>query len=454
MHALVIFVLALTTSTALGAQVVVETPIAFDSAQRVLAVTPTVAERFHLSAPAWPVRGDYREARLFAVEPGGSFVLVVQRPTGALERLSFTAAERAALQSAIDAGMSAVGRPSVDVAADVVSEPAGSAFARHQTVLGAAIYGPLAASLADEGSGSGALYLLVTGASFFVSYSAAQSNPFTRAQSDLAGNLGIAVGGGGGLLAYAATGNSDKGVRAVALGSAIVGTVLGVELGRTLSDAEAHAATLGITAAAATALTVTNMAGASSRASATAVALVGAVGYPIGVRYPRHASYTVTAGDVDATSTAGLVGVLVGAAAVGGIDNPSDKQVAAYLGSGYLGGLLMGDLLIARPLELTRSQATIVNIGAFAGALLGVAIPVVAKSDNVPFIFGAAATGAALGMGALAASFPPRGGAAERTGTLPQQKGENSSRLSFQPTSLAAALGGVRGNHVLARLSF
>ena len=93
----------------------------------------------------------------------------------------------------------------------------------------------------------------------------------------------------------------------------------------------------------------------------------------------------------------------------------------------------MGDLLIARPLDLTRSLATIVNVGAFAGA---------------------AAAVAALGMGALAASLPPRGGAAERTGMVPKRKGEKSPHLTFQATSLAAALGGVRGNHVFARLSF
>jgi hypothetical protein len=98
----------------------------------------------------------------------------------------------------------------------------------------------------------------------------------------------------------------------------LVGTIAGVELGRTLSDAEAHGATLGMLAAGATALSVTTMTGASDRASAAAVAVVGALGYPIGVRYPRRASYTVTAGDVEATSTAGLVGALVGASILGG----------------------------------------------------------------------------------------------------------------------------------------
>jgi hypothetical protein len=263
----------------------------------------------------------------------------------------------------------------------------------------------------------------------------------------------LAAGGAGGLLAYSATGNSDKGVRAIALGSAIAGTVVGVELGRGLSDAEAHAATLGIEAAGATALTVTNMVGVSSRASATSIALSGAAGYLLGVRYPRRASYTVTAGDVDATSTAGLVGVLVGASALGGIDDPTNKQVAAFLGTGYLGGLLTGDLLLARRYDLTSSQANIVNIGAFAGALVGVAAPVLAGSKSPTVLFGAASLGAVLGMSGLAASFP-EGAVARRATAVPVGERERRVGFSFQFAGLAQAFGRVRGNHVLARLTF
>jgi hypothetical protein len=443
---------ALCLAGAIDAQII-ETPIAFDSAQRVLAVTPAVAERFHLTTPTWPVTGEYREARLYSVDPGGGFVLVIHRPNGSFERHTLTTDARDALRAAVDAGSRTVGRPTADVAVDVVSEPAGSAFARHQTLLGAAVYGPLAASLADQETGATAAYLLVTGASFFLSYSAAQSNSFTRAQSDLAGNLGLAVGGGAGLLGFAATGDAEKGVRATALAAAVVGTIAGVELGRTLSDAEAHAATLGIEAAAASALTVTSFAGASSRATAATVALVGGLGSPSGVRYPRRASYTVTAGDIDATSTAGLVGALFGASALGSIDSPSRTQVAAYLGTSYVTGLLLGDLLVARQFDLTRSQANIVNIGAFAGALVGVSVPVLAGSDSPTFLFGAAATGAVLGMTGLASSFPKREAALRRSGSIPFSR-DGGARLSFRLDGLAQTLTGARGNHVLARVSF
>ena len=306
-----------------------------------------------------------------------------------------------------------------------------------------------------EETARASLYLLVTGASFFISYSAAQSNSFTRAQSDLAGSLGLAAGGIAALLGYAATDDADKGVRAIALGSAIVGTIAGVELGRSLSDAEAHAATLGMRAAAATALSVTTIAGASDRTSAAAVAIVGALGYPIGVRYPRRASYTVTAGDVEATSTAGTrrrscrrVRAWAGSTA-----RPEPRS-PRYLGRDTSAGCSSAICCFARPFDLTQSQANIVNIGAIAGALVGVAVPVLARSDNPVLPLRRGATGAALGMAGLASSFPdvetPASTIRQRSsGARRKRPLRRSTRAAWRRRSAACA-----GNHVLARLTF
>jgi hypothetical protein len=138
---------------------------------------------------------------------------------------------------------------------------------------------------------------------------------------------------------------------------------------------------------------------------------------------------------------------------LGGIDSPTGTQIAAYLSTGYLGGLVAGDMLLARPFDLTRSQANIVSIGAFAGALVGVAAPVLAGSDSPVFIFGAAATGAALGMAGLASSFPTGGTTARRSASVHRER-DGSARFAVRLDGLAQALGGVRGNHVLARLTF
>jgi hypothetical protein len=453
MRSIVVLFAATVSAAALRAQTI-ETPVPFDSAHRVMSVSPSVAERLRLAPPAWPVQGAYRETRLYSVSPAGGYMLVVARLSGALERIPLSSSERDVLGAAIDGAMSASGRPSAELASDIVSEPAGNAFARHQTFLAALVYGPLAASLADDGSVAGAAYLAMTGATFFVSYAAAQSTQFTRAQSDLAADMGLAVGGAGWLLGYAATNESNKGIRALSLASAIGGTIAGVTLGRTLSDAEAHGATLGMESTAALAVAATGIAGASRQSTAAIVAVSGLAGYPIGVRYPRHVGYSVTAGDVEAASTTGLVGVLFGAAALGNIDGPSFRQTSTYLAPAYLAGVFIGDRVFARQFDLTQAQANILNVGAVAGALVGVAVPTLSGNSNQTFIFGAAGVGAALGMSVIATGFVRPPSVASRLGSASKARPGRMARFEFAPVGAIALLGGVRGRQTLGRFTF
>jgi hypothetical protein len=443
------------SAAALGAQTI-ERPQPFDSAQRIVAVTPALAERFHLEAPAWPAHGEYREARLYSVEPGGGFVLVVQQASGALERFSMTDGERSALRNAIDAGMSATGRPSAESANDIISEPAGNAFARHQTLLAATLYAPLAASLADDGSVAGSLYLLVTGGTFFASYAATQSMPFTRAQSALAADLGFAAAANGFLVGYAATGGTDKGVRAATFASAVVGTLAGATLGQSLSDAEAHAVFLGIEWSSAATVAAASGFGAPGRGTAAAVAATAPIGYLLGVQYPRHVGYHVTAGDVEAVGTAGLIGTLAAGAALTQVDHASHRQIAGFLAPGFLAGAFIGDRTIARGLDLTEAQAGILNVGAGAGALIGAAIPLIGGARSTSATLSAAAVGAIVGVSGIAASFNTAGkDGAQSTGQFRSTRlGADGVRFAFGSSSLAAALLGVPGRHVLARLTF
>src|SRR5687768_11390419 len=113
---------------------VTETPIAFDSAGKVRTLTPSLVQRFDLKPPAWPVFGDFREARLYAVSSGGR-VLVVDRPTGAVERYALSDDVVASLQQAIDASMTVRGRTVSEERADIVSQPANRAFVRNQMLL-------------------------------------------------------------------------------------------------------------------------------------------------------------------------------------------------------------------------------------------------------------------------------------------------------------------------------
>jgi hypothetical protein len=430
-----------------GAQTT-ETPVPFDSAQRVLAVTPGLADRLGLRAPVWPVSGEFREARLYSVAPGGGFTLVVQRPTGAFERFTLDLTQRSALAEAVDAGMIAAGRLSTESAADKVSEPAGNAFARHLTIFSALFYGPLAASLADDGSAAGALYLVTTGVTYFLSYGSAQSNPFTRAQSDLAANLGLASMIGAGLAGYSVTGEAERGVRALALGGAVVGTMTGIGLGKRLSDAEAHSTIMGVELVAATGLAITGFAVADPRAAAISAVVGGAAGLPLGMAYPRHASYTLTAGDVDVIGTTGWIGMAWAGATLG--DDPSDARMQSTLGVGYLAGAFVGERLLARTLNISQSQANVVKLGAIAGGLVGLALPVLGGNDSPSLILGAVAAGGTLAVAGLTGSFPASTRA--RTSRLGSTLGH--LQMSFSPEAAFGIVRRTPGRHSILRLTF
>ena len=444
------FVSLFAAAASAGAQTV-ETPVSFDSAQRVLAITPAMVQRLNLTAPTWPVAGEFKEAHLFSVSPGDAFTLVVQRPSGASERFTLSTNERDALRAAIDAGMTASGRPSGEIGSDLVSEPAGNRFAVHLTSLAAIVYGPLAASLFEEdGKAAGAAWLLTTGLTYFITYSAAQSSGITRAQSDFAADLGLVAGASGLLLGYAATGDADVGVRGVALGSAIVGTLAGAGAAIGMSDAEVHGAMMGVRMGGAFALGAANLAGADAR-SAAAVAVAGAaIGGPLGFAYPRHAGYLVTAGDAEAIGTGGWIGAAWAAATLG--NDPSPKRVGATLALGYFGGGLIGSQVFARPFNLTRTQANILDVGAIAGGLVGAAVPVLAGQGDVPFVMGAIAGGATLGAAIIGGSFPIASKAGSPVAGRLRRLG--GAQLSVSPLSALALAGGTPGQYSLLNVRF
>jgi hypothetical protein len=425
----------------------IESPVAFDSAGRVMAVTAPLVERLHLAAPVWPVAGEFREARLYSVQ-GGGFVLVVQRPAGIIERWSLSEAQRGSLRGAMDAALVLAGRPSGEPGSEAMSEPVGNAFARRQTLLAALVYGPIASSLVDDGSAAGAAWLLVTGGTFFTTYGMAQSRPITRAQNHLTGHLGVAGTAAGWLLAYAAAGDgtgNERGERGVALGSAVLGSVVGFNVGRNLSDAEAHGVTAGVESGGLTSFALAELAGASSRGAATAVAAGILAGGPVGLQYPRRASYTVTAGDIDGVGTAGLIGGLLAGAVLP--ENPSQRPAAAILGAGYLTGLFVGDRSIARRFDLTPSESNIAGVGALAGALVGLAIPTLTGSDDTHFLLGAAGVGAALGMGGVLGALPHRAGSGAQTGS-------SRFRVNFSPAGALGALNRAPGQHPILNVRF
>ena len=438
------------------AQVVTESPTPFDSAGRIMTITPSLAARIALSSDVWPVSGDYEEARLYESSAGG-YILAVHRRGGTMERHVITPDAREALRTAVSRGMALAGRPVSEERPELISEPARGAFVRNQMLIAALIYGPAAATFPDEGSARTAAYLLVTGGTFFAIMAASKNLTVTRAQNHLATDG--AYRGAFMARGLAFTFDVDEGDAeawgASALVGGIVGSIAGFRLGRGWTDSEARAATFGSTTIGGTAAGLLGAFGAFEndqsieRFAVGAIVAMGLVGYPLGVRYPRHAAYRVTAGDVMTLLPAGLVAGTIAASTVG---NSDERVISGVVTAGYLTGVLVGDRLLVKPHDFTESEARLTQLGTLAGGLMGLGAATLGDIDQTAAI-------ALVGVGGLAGmaltvgiADPQPGGT--RTGMRVEPGGRREARIEIEPTSIANALARMPGRHSLIRIRF
>ncbi len=364
-----------------------EAPVAFDQAGRVRVVTPALAQRLSLTPPTWPVTGTYTEARLFAVGEAG-FVLTVQRGDGTVDRYPLNTAQRQALGEAISTAMAVTGRPVTEDRPFDISEPARGAFLRNQMILTAVLYAPLAATLSGDGKAGAVIWTLGTGASYFVLSGITRNQTITRAQNHLAtdGALRGALMANG-VLRLAQTDPGSDAYVGTALAGALGGAVLGASLGRRWTDGEAHAATLGSTLAASTALGTLGVVGVldansddDERLIAGSMVAGGIAGYALGVRYPRIAPYRVTSGDVDALGITAAIGTLAGVIPHLGND-PSERAIAATMTIGGLAGVVIGERLLAKRFDHSEADTWRLWLGTIAGGLVGAGVGILAESN-------------------------------------------------------------------------
>ncbi len=459
----VLFGLLLAGGRRAGAQVR-ERPVAFDGAGRITVITPPLAARLALTAPVWPVSGDFTEARLYQVgDPETTYVIVVRRQRDVLERYPLDATRRAELAAAVARGaLLARGAGPSDSMPTFVSEPVRGQFVAQQTALGALLFGPAAAAMVNDAAGGTAAYLLVAGGTFFYSASLTRTTPVTRAQNHLAAHSAVrgAIAGNLALLALAGNGIDARVYSAATLIGGVIGDVAGFQIAKPMTDAEAHGTSHGSTV---TSLLTAGLLGAggayrnegTTRGAAAAILGAGALGYPLGLRYVRGAPYRVTAGDVGAMFTSEILGL--GAAAAFLPDSPDEKLVFGALTAGYALGALAGDRLFVRPFDHTESDARLLALGTGAGAVMGLAIPVLAQSGNVQLVFATATVGGILGAivteGLIA---PPRalgatGAADRRTGSAGRPSRVD---VHFSGASALLAGSGVRGRHPVVSLTF
>jgi hypothetical protein len=438
-----------------AAQVVTETPAPFDSAGRMMTITPPLAIRIGLPPGVWPVEGDYEEARLYASSAGG-YVLAVLRRGGAIERHAVSPEAREALRAAVSRGMAVAGRPVSEERPEVISEPARSAFVRNQMVIAALIYGPAAASFPEDDSKSAGTYLLVTGGTFIGLMAASSNINVTRAQNHLATDgafRGALIARG---LAFVFDEDEDEGdvwAASVLIGG-IGGTLAGFGLGRGYTDSEARAATFGSTTLAGTtagllgALGVFDGDESGERAAVGGIIAAGLLGYPLGVLYPRRSAYRATAGDVMTLLPAGLIGGAL--AATAGVDREGEL-ISGLATAGYLTGVLIGDRVLVRPYDFTESQARTARLGAIAGGLVGLGTAQLGEMDDTA-VLALVAVGGLAGFAATVAISDPTPANSPTGMRVPD--GRRDARIEVDPMSVAHALAGTRGRHALLRIRF
>jgi hypothetical protein len=354
--------------------------------------------------------------------------------------------------------MAVAGRPVTEERPELISEPARGAFVRNQMLIAALIYGPAAATFPEESSQRTAAYLLVTGGTFFALMAASKNLTVTRAQNHLAtdGAYRGAVIARGLSFTFGVDDNTEDAWAASALLGGIVGSVAGFRLGRGYTDSEARAATFGSTTVGGTTAGVLAALGAfegeesGDRAAVGAVVAAGLLGYPLGVMYPRRASYRVTAGDVMTLLPAGLIG---GALALSPVAN-SDKErtMSALATAGYLSGVLLGNLALVRQYDFTESDARLAQLGTLAGGLIGLGVAALSGAeDNAGLTLVAVGGFAGLAL-TVAIADPER--AQPRTGMRLAPKGRRGARVELDPLALAHAWARTPGRHSLVRVRF
>jgi hypothetical protein len=439
------------SATDLRAQIV-ERPVPFDSAGQVMVMTPYIAERAALRAPWWPVSGDFTDARLYTVNDS-TYVLTVGRRTGVVERYTISPVDRDAIRAIVSR-----------LPRDVITarNEARNSFVKNQTLLGIVAYGPaFSLSIADNGAGAAAGYFVVAGGTFFAASEISRRMFISRAQSDLAFNMGH----NGTLAGWATMYVLNASKRPQAAGAFIgglTGTALGLSIARGMTEADAVGAAFGSdmgaligwgTAEAIRGKETCIVTGGGpppqcsrSLSSRTEVAMIlgsGIIGYPLGILYPRNARYHVTPGDIETLWGTTLLGMATAGTFLS--DKSSGRTRAASLTTGGVLGMIAGDRFLVQRFDHSRTDGSRVVLGTVAGGLMGAGIATLTNTTNPDphFVLGLAALGGLTGIIVTERYLDP-----------PSDAGPPRFRVTFNPASIALLAARTPGNHSLLNVRF
>ncbi len=448
----IVAALFVSVATQLRAQIV-ERPVPFDSAGQVFVMTPFIAERAALHAPWWPVSGDFTQARLYTANDS-SFVLTVVRRTGVVERYTLTGPDRDAIRAIVSRLP-----PDVTTARD----DARNAFVRNQTILGLIAYGPaFAGAISHDNAGITAGYLIVAGGTFFAASEISRRTFISRAQSDLAFNMGHNGALAGWATMYVLDA-SDRAQFAGAFVGGLTGTALGLSIARKMTEADAVGLAFGSDIGALIGWgTLEAIRGRetctpnpapfvppdckrrlSDRSEVAMILASGIIGYPLGLLYPRNARYRVTPGDIQTLWGTTFLGMAAAGTFLG--EKSSGRAIAASLTAGGVLGMIAGDRFLVQRFDHSRTAGGRVVLGAVAGGLMGAGVASLTNTSNPDshLVLGLATVGGLTGIIVT-----------ERYLDQPPDAGRTRFRVTFNPASIALLAARTPGNHPLLNVRF
>jgi hypothetical protein len=439
-------------STSVVQAQVVERPVPFDSAGRVFVITPFIAERAALQAPWWPVSGDFNQARLYTVNDS-SYILTVARRSGVVERYTLRTPDRDAIRAIVSRLPREVVEPRND---------ARNAFVRNQTLLGILFYGPaFAGAFADNTAGATAGYFVVAGGTFFAASEISRRMFVTRAQSDLSTNMGHNIWLAGWATMYL-FGAGDRAQAAGAFLGGLGGATLGLRLARHMSEADAIGSGFGSNISALIAWgaleALKGESGCtyrtdgtldcrspriSDKAEVATILASGLIGYPLGLLYPRNATYNVTPGDIQTLYATTGLGILAGVSFLP--ESPKQSTAFAVGTAGGVLGMIAGDRFLVQRYDHGRGEGSRITLGTLAGGLMGAGVAALIDTDlnNPQLVFGAATVGGLIGLIV-----------SERYVDAASDAGRRGARLSFNPASIFLTAARTPGNHSLINVRF
>jgi hypothetical protein len=380
-------------------------------------------------------------------------VLAVGRRTGVVERYTISAVDRDAIRAIVSR-----------LPRDVITarNEARNSFVKNQTLLGIAAYGPaFSLSIADNGAGAAAGYFVVAGGTFFAASEISRRMFISRAQSDLAFNMGHNGTLAGWVTMYVLNASKRPQAAAAFIGG-LTGTALGLSIARGMTEADAVGAAFGSdmgaligwgTAEAIRGKETCIVTGGGpppqcsrSLSSRTEVAMIlgsGIIGYPLGILYPRNARYHVTPGDIETLWGTTLLGMATAGTFLG--DKSSGRTRAASLTTGGVLGMIAGDRFLVQGFDHSRTDGSRVVLGTVAGGLMGAGIATLTNTTNPDphFVLGLAALGGLTGIIVTERYLDP-----------PSDAGAPRFRVTFNPASIALLAARTPGNHSLLNVRF